>query len=174
METKVSNYRKELERCFDELQPSRLETIITYLRRAETIYIIGNGGSASTASHMAIDLSKAGLRAISLTDISAMTAWSNDVDYSSALEEQLKRLLKREDALIAISVSGRSPNIIKAVKYANDIGAITIGFSGFGNNSHLSWIVDLDVTVSSENYGVVEDFSLSLNHILSQQIARIK
>ena len=70
---------------------------------------------------------------------------------------------------MAISASGNSENILRAVDYANDVGALTIGLAGFGGGA-LKDLVDIDVTVSSHNYGVVEDFHLSLGHILSQFI----
>lgn len=177
---KIAEYRKELNQCFDELDPVVLERIVgALLRRDTTVFIIGNGGSASTASHMAIDLTKGTqvegghrLRIISLTDnVAALTAWANDVSYNDVFTEQLKVLAKREDILIAISVSGHSENVIEAVSWANKHGVGTIGFIGFGGGE-LKTMVDADITVSSRNYGVVEDFHLSLGHILSQFIRK--
>ncbi len=180
MQDKIAEYRKELNQCFDELDPKVLERIVgVLLGRGRTIFIIGNGGSASTASHMAIDLTKGTqvkgghrLRVISLTDnVAALTAWANDVSYSDVFTEQLKILGKREDILIAISASGNSENILETVRWANERGLGTIGFIGFGGGK-LKALVDADVTVSSRNYGVIEDFHLSLGHILSQFIRK--
>lgn len=178
MQNKIRSYRKELNRCFDELDPKILERIvITMLGRGRTTYIIGNGGSASTASHMAVDFTKGTqiekghrLCVASLTDnVAVLTAWANDVSYNGVFTEQLKVLAKRDDILIAISASGNSENILEAVRWANEEGLGTIGFIGFGGGK-LKSLVDADITVSSRNYGVVEDFHLSLGHILSQFI----
>ena len=180
MKDKIAEYRKELNQCFDELDPVVLERIvIAMLGRGRTIFIIGNGGSASTASHMAIDLTKGTqvegghrLRVISLTDnVAALTAWANDSSYNDVFTEQLKVLAKRDDILIAISVSGHSENVIEAVSWANKHGVGTIGFIG-NDGGELKTLVDADITVSSRNYGVVEDFHLSLGHILSQFIRK--
>ena len=175
---KIATHHKELEQCFDELRPATLEQIaMEILKRGRTIFILGNGGSASTASHMAVDLAKGAqvegyprLRVISLTDnIGMITAWANDANYGVIFEEQLKSLMKHGDVVIGISASGDSPNVLSAMKYAKDLGAVTIGFIGFGGG-RLKQLVDIDVTVSSHNYGVIEDFHLSLNHIISQFI----
>ena len=171
MRDKIVSYRKELNQCFDELDPKTLERIvITMLGRGRTTYIIGNGGSASTASHMAVDFTKGTqiekehrLRVVSLTDnVATLTAWANDAGYSDIFTEQLKVLAKRDDLLIAISASGNSENILEAVRWANEEGLGTIGFIGFGGGK-LKSLVDANITVSSCNYGVVEDFHLSLS-----------
>ena len=137
------------------------------------IFIIGNGGSASTASHVANDLSKGtslpGLRrfrAISLTDnVATMTAWSNDVCYEDVFVEQLKSLVNSGDLVIGISASGNSENIIRAIRHANAIGCKTIGWIGFGGGK-LRQLADVSVVVDSHDYGPVEDVHLILNHIL--------
>jgi D-sedoheptulose 7-phosphate isomerase len=180
MQDKIAAYRKELNQCFDGLDSKKLERIVMeLLKRGRTIYIIGNGGSASTASHMAVDFSKGThvpnahkLRIVSLTDNVAMiTALSNDLSYDFVFQKQLEPMLTHRDALIAISASGDSKNILRAVDYANDVGALTIGLTGFGGGT-LKNLVDIGITVSSHNYGVVEDFHLSLGHILSQFIKK--
>jgi|SRR5271157_1323417 len=176
--TNIAAYRKELNQCFDELDQAKLERVLVQLMRRESkIYIIGNGGSASTASHMAVDLAKGSqvedypsLRAISLTDnVGMITAWANDLTYEEVFTEQLKNLLTHKDVVIGISASGNSPNILSAIRYAKKRGAMTIGFAGFGGG-RLKDLADIDITVSSHNYGVIEDFHLSLNHIISQFI----
>ncbi len=177
----IGNYQRELNNCFAELKTEKFEEIvIALMNRGSKIYIIGNGGSAATASHMATDLSKIvvrdtpRLRAISLTDNTPLiTAIANDIDYSQVFREQLKNLLYPRDVVIGISVSGKSPNILHAITYANSMGATTIGFSGFGGGK-LKSLVDISIDVSSENYGVVEDFHMSLNHLLSQFITQFR
>lgn len=137
------------------------------------IFVIGNGGSASTASHLACDLGKGTsiegkrrFRVISLTDnVATMTAWSNDVSYEDVFVEQLKNLVKQKDVVIGISASGNSENIIRAMHYAVEKGCKTIGWSGFGGGK-LASICEINVIVDSNKYGPVEDVHLILNHIL--------
>jgi len=180
MRDKIAEYRKELNQCFDELDLKKLERVVIELnKRGRTIFILGNGGSASTASHMEVDLAKGAqvkgfpkLRVISLTNnISAITAWANDDSYEVVFEKQLEIMMRRDDLVIGISASGNSPNVLAAIKYAKKNGATTVGFIGFGGGK-LKELVDIDITVSSRNYGVVEDFHLILNHILSQFIKK--
>ena len=181
MLTDIVDYKKELDSCWNELVPGKLERIISQLMKRDThIYIIGNGGSASTASHMAVDLAKGtqvkgfpSLRVTSLTDCAMITAWANDTSYDHVFEEQLKTCLRSQDTVIAISASGRSLNVVDAVSYAKVVGATTIGFIGF-KGGVLKHLVDYDITVSSKNYGVVEDFHLSLNHMIAQFIKRFR
>lgn len=179
--TDIADYQKELNCCFEQIGWGTLTHIISQLMKRNTrIYIIGNGGSASTASHMAVDLAKGtqvkgypSLCVTSLTDCAMITAWANDTNYDHVFEEQLKTCLRRQDTVIAISASGRSTNVIHAIRYAKEVGATTIGFVGFGGGV-LKSMVDFDITVSSKNYGIVEDFHLSLNHIISQFIKRFR
>jgi len=177
----ANDYVRGLNACFRELSPAVLKRIVGILLSAQqeghTVFTLGNGGSASTASHMACDMGKGAsipgkprLRVISLADNSAvLTAWANDSSYAVIFQEQLENLLRPGDVVIAISASGNSPNVLKAVEYAKAHGALTIGFIGCGGGK-LKEMVDLDVTVSSRNYGQVEDLHLSLNHILSQYL----
>jgi len=177
----VSHYRKGLDQCYDELPVEKLERVAEILLRAQRegrrVFFLGNGGSATTASHMAVDFGKgtalAGqprLRAISLTDnVGVITAWANDANYEAVFKEQLENLLEPLDVVIAISASGNSPNVLQAVEFGRKRGAVTIGLIGFGGGK-LKDLVDIDITVSSRNYGQVEDFHLTLDHILSQYL----
>ena len=143
------------------------------------IFVIGNGGSASTASHIANDLNKGAaipgvrrFRVISLTDnVATMTAWSNDVSYDDVFVEQLKNLVNPDDIVIAISASGNSENIIRAVRHAKNIGCKTIGWTGFGGGK-LREMADVSVVVDSHDYGPVEDVHLILNHILHSWVRK--
>jgi D-sedoheptulose 7-phosphate isomerase len=106
-----------------------------------TVFIIGNGGSGANASHLCEDLGKGTLtdfetqkrlRVISLTDNTPyILAWGNDTDFSRVFVEQLKNLARPGDLLIAISGSGNSPNVLRAVEYANAHGLVTFGVTGF-------------------------------------------
>jgi D-sedoheptulose 7-phosphate isomerase len=178
MQNKIDRYRAELNNCFKELNEKQMEHVVMQLsKRGRTIFILGNGGSALTASHMALDLNKwsrvkdfPNLRAISLTDsVGSITAWANDVSSVSIFKEQLANLMRPGDLVIGISASGNSPNVLTAISYAKENGATTIGLIGFGGGD-LKDIVDAAIVSSSTNYGVVEDFHMSLGHILAQFI----
>jgi len=141
------------------------------------VFIIGNGGSAATASHMACDLSKTILglntatghrfRVMALTDNTPLiTAWANDVSYECVFAEQLKTWVNSGDLVIAFTASGNSPNIIEAVKVARALGAYTFGILGF-DGGHTKDFVDECVIVPIDNYGYVEDIHLALDHIVA-------
>lgn len=142
-----------------------IEEIMNVYQRESQIFILGNGGSASTASHFVCDLSKGTLqriydekekrfRVISLTDNTALiSALANDLSFDDIFVQQLRNLVKKDDLVIAISGSGNSPNVIKAVKYARRCGAKTIGFLGFKTGGKLTQIVDEAIIVQSDHYG---------------------
>jgi D-sedoheptulose 7-phosphate isomerase len=176
MQSRINSYLYELIDCFEELDPKLMEQVVMQLsKRGRTIFILGNGGSALTASHIALDLNKwsrvkgfPNLRAVSLTDnVGTITAWANDVSSLSIFKEQLANLMRPGDLVIGISASGNSPNVLTAIDYAKANGATTIGLIGFGGGD-LKDVVDLAIISSSKNYGVVEDFHMSLGHILAQ------
>ena len=172
------DYIKGLIECLEELSRQNIEAIadivIDAWRKGKRTFIMGNGGSATTASHFARDLEigaavagKPRIQATSLTDnIAFITALANDIDYSSIFEEQLIGQLKEGDVVIGISASGNSPNVLKAIEYARKNGAITIGFIGFGGGK-LRELVHKSIVLSSRDYGQVEDIHLSLAHIVS-------
>ena len=183
----AASYIQNLKFTLDEIDLNQFEKIVSVLLKAreadKQIFIVGNGGSASTASHFACDLGRGTVnfsndgfdrfRAISLTDNMALvTAIGNDISYDSIFTEQLKNLMNKGDVLIGITASGNSPNILKSFEYAKKVGAVTIGFLGFGGGK-ASQIVDYNLTVSSNNYGISEDFHLIIGHILTQIIRRI-
>ena len=175
----VGKYFGALCEVLDEIDREAVDRVIDLLwdayQRGRHIFIIGNGGSAATASHMMCDLvkgcaveGKPRMKAMSLTDnVSVMTAVSNDISYEKVFTEQLKVFLEEGDVLIAITASGDSPNVVDAVRYAGEKGAVTIGFIGFGGGK-LKAMVDGDVTVFSRNDGHVEDVHCILEHLISQ------
>ncbi len=150
-----------------------------------TVFIMGNGGSASTASHMACDLGKGTLknvynrkekrlRIVSITDnVATMTAFANDLSFTDIFSQQLHNLIKSKDILIAISGSGNSPNIIRALKYAKSQGAIIIGFLG-NKGGKAKEFTDLNIIIQSNNYGIIEDLHLTLNHLLTTCLTFMK
>lgn len=156
-----------------------VEIILDAYTKGKSIFILGNGGSASTASHFAFDLCKGTaiegkprLKAISLTDnVALMTAISNDIDFASIFKEQLVTLLSEGDVAICISASGNSPNVLEAAKYASSKGGLVIGFIGFGGGK-LKDLVDKKIVFSSEDYGQVEDAHMVLAHLISNEVGK--
>jgi D-sedoheptulose 7-phosphate isomerase len=167
----------------EEIDPEAVAAIAEVFRRAwredRRIFLLGNGGSATTASHMATDLGKGtaqpGVRrfkVLSVTDNTGLlTAYANDLSYEDVFVEQIKNHFEPGDVVVGITASGNSPNVLKAIGWARDHGGVTVGFIGFGGGK-LASLVDHRITLSSRNYGVVEDLHLSLNHILSQFFTR--
>jgi D-sedoheptulose 7-phosphate isomerase len=166
------------------LEIGRLIEILENARRdGRHVFVVGNGGSAATASHMMTDLGKGTLgrpprrapqrlRVIALTDnVALLTAWANDTDYAEIFSEPLRNLATRHDLLIAVSASGRSPNILRSVAAAKEIGMTVIALTGFGGGE-LSKIADLAVVVPSDEYGPVEDIHLVLNHIVAAYLSQ--
>jgi D-sedoheptulose 7-phosphate isomerase len=174
----VDTYLDELELALAALSRSGIRSIVDALMDvwevSGTAYIIGNGGSASTASHMMNDLMKftslpgsRRFRAIALTDnVPLMSAIGNDIAYEDIFVEPLRNLLGSEDALIAISGSGNSPNIVKAVEFANSMGAATVGLCG-SPGGRLSMLARHVVRVPADRIGQQEDGHLILNHVIA-------
>jgi D-sedoheptulose 7-phosphate isomerase len=157
---------------FDTLTKAA-ELLLDCYRRGSTVFILGNGGSAATASHFACDLAKgtraAGLpafRVVSLSDnVPLMTAWANDTNYERIFAEQLSTLIRPADIVIAISASGNSPNILAAARVARKLGAYTIGLTG-QDGGKLSRLVDLAIYVPAQSIEQVEDAHLVIAHSL--------
>lgn len=144
------------------------------------IIIFGNGGSASTSSHFVSDLLKTSItknskrfRAISLVDnIPVMTAWSNDVSYDDVFVEQLKNFIESGDLIVAFSGSGKSENIIKAIKYANASNATVIGFTGMSGGSFPD-ICDICHIVPSNDMLIIESIHVMLCHCIISTIRNL-
>jgi len=174
VEAHISEVRDVLARMPSREVERVIDVILAAYRGRRHVYVIGNGGSASTASHFACDLAKATitgvrarLRATSLTDnIALLTAWANDSSYEAVFAEQLANLLDPGDVVVAISASGKSPNILAAIGAARGRGAVTVGLVGF-TGGPLKKMVDVVVHVPSESYGVVEDCHLVLEHAIT-------
>jgi D-sedoheptulose 7-phosphate isomerase len=147
-----------------------------------TIFLLGNGGSASTASHFANDLGLGprifggkAYRAISLADNMAfVTAAGNDVGYDTVFVEQLKTLMMPGDVVVGISASGNSPNVVKAIEYAKAHRGITVGFAGF-DGGQLVKAADFSVHIATPkgDYGPVEDLHMVLDHLITSYLARL-
>jgi D-sedoheptulose 7-phosphate isomerase len=173
------NYINDLKSILDSIDLDSIDKlcmkILSARRSRNTIFIIGNGGSAATASHMATDLmfgsnlSDPPLQVVSLADNnSALTATGNDLDFDQIFSRQISVLGKSKDILIAISASGNSSNLIKAVKTAKSIGIDTVGIIGF-DGGKLALDVDFLIHVPTYQgaYGLSEDAHLTINHIIT-------
>ena len=177
MEAFVENYIAQNLTLLKSLDAGAIARIIAEFGKArdarKRIYAIGNGGSASTASHFVNDMGKGAsigretrFKTIPLTDnVAWMTALSNDLCYEDVYVEQLKNFAEPGDVLLAISGSGNSENVLRAVRYANEVGCVTIGFTGF-EGGKLSELVQHCVVVPSDHMGRIEDMHLILQHMI--------
>lgn len=156
-----------------------VETLFEAFEGERTVFLVGNGGSAAAASHFGQDLAKGTLssmqakrrfRVIPLTDnIGFITALANDEGYESIFEQQLRNLARRGDLLIAISGSGNSPNVLRAVEYASSIGMKTIGVTGF-DGGKLRGLVDESVHVPIDDMGMTEALHGVVFHLAMAQL----
>jgi D-sedoheptulose 7-phosphate isomerase len=129
------------------------------------IIFVGNGGSAGIASHLAIDFSKnGGMRAMAFNDASALTCLGNDLGYENVFAKQIEFHGRPGDLMIGISSSGRSPNILNAVKMARSRNIKVVTFSGFTPDNALRGVGDVNFFVNSKEYGFVEVAHLALCH----------
>ncbi|HLM83178.1 MAG TPA: SIS domain-containing protein [Terriglobales bacterium] len=175
MQTALNSYFDDVIQTIGKMPIATIEKIVTALMEAyessRTIYLFGNGGSAALASHFACDLGKGAsngsskrFQALAFTDnVPMMTAWANDARYEDIFAEQLINFVRRDDITFAISGSGNSPNVLKALKVAREAGAFTIGLTGF-QGGDMKDLCDLCLTVPSENMQIIEDLHLSVTH----------
>jgi D-sedoheptulose 7-phosphate isomerase len=178
----IGGYFQEMQNVLAEVPREAIQAVISALYVAwaqrKQVFVVGNGGSASTASHIANDLSKATIvpgmprmRVIALTDnVAVMTAWGNDVSYDCIFKEQLENLLQAGDVVLGISASGNSPNVLRAMEFARQLGAVTIGWTGQAGG-HLKDIVDHCAHAPTEDVGMIESVHLVLVHLVTKQIA---
>lgn len=175
---RVGEWLREVARVIGAIDPDAVaraaEALADVRARGGTIFVAGNGGSASTASHFALDLQKVarapdgpGARALALTDnVGLLTAWANDTDYARVFAEQLEVLAKPGDALVVISVSGTSENVVAALGGARSLGLVTVGLLG-ADGGEAARMVDHAVLVPSRDYGWVESAQVALHHVLA-------
>ena len=180
--------REYLERVCEEirrLDPAELETLSGVIEDAyhagRFVFICGNGGSGANASHLCEDLAKCTLRdfenqkrlkVLSLTDNTPwITAVANDLSYQDVFAEQLRNLGSEGDLLIAISGSGNSPNVLRAVEWANENGVETVGVTGFGGG-RLRSLARHNVHVGFDDMGVVESVHLTFFHWVIDDLYR--
>ena len=180
-------YFAGLKAVMDRVDLGQVAAFVAELERAyqedRQVFIIGNGGSAGTASHMACDLAKTVLgrrpdrskrrfRVMSLTDnVPLITAIGNDFGYEHVFTEQLAVFARRGDLLVAITGSGNSPNIVNAVKMAREMGLRTTGMLGFDGGEVLP-MLDTPLLIPDFSYGFVEDLHMVLDHLVTAYFTR--
>ena len=173
----IKSYVIELKATLDRLPWDKIEEAISVLHYArmtdKQVFILGNGGSAATASHFACDLGKTTIlsdrprfRAIALTDnMPIFSAYANDYGYEHVFSEQLANLINPGDIVIGISGSGNSANVLNAIRLARSTQAVTIAFTGF-DGGKLKDLVDICILVPSYCMEQVEDIHLMLEHLI--------
>jgi D-sedoheptulose 7-phosphate isomerase len=177
----INGYITGLQELLDELPQPAIQEVIDLLAQARLehrqIFILGNGGSASTASHFVCDLAKntriqgfPNYRVIGLSDnMPVFSALANDEGYEYVFAGQLASFVRLGDVVIAISASGKSPNVIKAVELARRMGARTVGMTGF-DGGLLAGMVDHNIHVPSQCIEFVEDLHLMLEHLITKAL----
>lgn len=173
----INDYIELLTKTLEQLSREEINLFINELedarKRNGTIYIMGNGGSAATASHFVNDFNKGvsehieqKFRFVSLNDnVATVMAIANDIGYEAVFEFQLRGKLTKNDIVIGISGSGNSPNVLNAINYAKSIGAKTIGLTGY-TGGELKKIVDLSVHVPVMSMQITEDVHMIFDHLI--------
>ncbi len=177
----VQQYLIELQNTLARLPIQSINNVVDVLHEARVlkrqIFVMGNGGSASTASHMACDLAKntrmdgiPHVRISEITDNMAIfSAYANDEGYENVFVNHLANFLEPNDIVIGISTSGKSPNVLNAIEYANNIKAKTIGLTGF-SGGQLKSMVSLNIHIPSDCIEQIEDIHLVMGHIFCTKL----
>jgi D-sedoheptulose 7-phosphate isomerase len=171
-------YKAALLEAIDRIDTNRVEQAIEWFREARDgskhIFVCGNGGSASTASHFTCDIVKGAsynrdtrFRIMSLADsLPTLTAYSNDVSYEHIFVEQLKNFAQAGDLVMCISGSGNSANVVRAMEYANSIGCRTIALTG-RDGGKLGPLAQLNIQVAVPHMGRIEDAHMVVCHMIA-------
>lgn len=171
-------YRSRVLDAISSVDLDKIEQAIAWFGEARDqdrhIFVCGNGGSASTASHFSCDMVKGAsferdrrFRILALTDsLPTLTAYSNDVCYECVFEEQLKNFAQHGDVVMAISASGNSRNVLCAINYGNSIGCKTIALTG-RDGGKLGKLAQLNIQVRAEHTGRIEDAHLVICHMIA-------
>jgi len=173
----IRSYLCDVQELLAKVSEDEIRAVVDLLKEAyesdRQVFLLGNGGSAATASHLACDLQKSiggfyrkRFRVLAVTDsIPIITAWANDTDYTQVFARQVADFVNPGDLVIAISGSGNSPNVIEAVKAAEERGAMTIGFAGY-QGGKLAQVARRTIIVRSENMQQIEDVHMVLGHLI--------
>jgi D-sedoheptulose 7-phosphate isomerase len=171
-------YKAALLEAIDRIDTARVDQAIEWFRAARdashSIFVCGNGGSASTASHFTCDMVKGAshnrdsrFRIMALTDsLATLTAYSNDAGYDTVFVEQLKNFAKAGDLVMCISGSGNSPNVLRAMEYANSIGCTTLALTG-RDGGKLGPMAQLNIQVPVPHMGRIEDAHMIVCHMIA-------
>jgi len=176
-------YLKDLNRLLEDFDIDVFEKIVKQILAAYTtenrIFVMGNGGSGATASHLACDVNKGcchdlekKFKMLCLNDnIPTLLALANDVSYDVVFVEQLKNFFEPDDLVMGISGSGNSENVLQAIRYANDNGGHTIGLSGFAGGQ-LAQLADIAFVARCDDMQKIEDAHVIVTHMLMQALYR--
>jgi D-sedoheptulose 7-phosphate isomerase len=179
----IEDYLKKLQNTISTIDRNEINQVLNVLTEAyhygSYIYTMGNGGSASTASHFVCDFIKGisyqkekKFKTISLNDnVATMMAIANDISYDEIFREQLKNFLQEKDIVIGISGSGNSPNVINAIEYANDNDAITIGLSGY-DGGKLKKLAQYSIHVNINDMQITEDIHMVMDHLIMKVLKK--
>ena len=174
----AEKYKASTLEAIAHIDTARVEQAIQWFEEARDakrhIFVCGNGGSASTASHFVCDIVKGAsydrdqrFRILALTDsLPTITAYSNDVGYECIFAEQLKNFAQAGDVVMCISGSGNSPNVLRAIEYANSIGCKTIALTG-RNGGKLGPLAQLNIQVPVPHMGRIEDAHMVICHMIA-------
>lgn len=172
-----AQYKTEVLKAIETVDLARVNQAIELFKDARAagrhIFVCGNGGSASTASHFACDIVKGAsynrgqrFRIMALTDqIATLTAYANDVSYDCVFVEQLRNFAQPGDLVMCISGSGNSPNVIRAMEYANSIGCKTLALTG-RDGGKLGPLAQLNIQVEAPHMGRIEDAHMIVCHMI--------
>jgi D-sedoheptulose 7-phosphate isomerase len=180
-EADIKDYLSQEKGTLDKLSITDINDVINVFLTARDerkhIFVMGNGGSAATASHFVCDFNKGAsygydkrFKFICLNDnYPTLLAYANDVSYEDVFVEHLKNFFVPNDVVVGISGSGNSKNIIKAIEYANENGGITVGLSGY-NGGHLKQIAKHNIHVPIDDMQIVEDLHMTMDHLIMKVI----
>lgn len=152
-----------------------IDSTVAAVERGGTVYSCGNGGSACDAMHLTEELlavykrDRPGIRAHHLLDVGTVTCWSNDRGFDTIFERQVRTLVTKGDVLIALSTSGRSPNILNALRAASEIGAVTIALLGKGGGEAKA-LTPLSLIVDSTESNHIQEAHIAIIHLICERL----
>ena len=173
---------KEVLSSLDEKEISDVMNVLEQTRLSgNRVFICGNGGSAATASHFTCDFNKGVSYSQTVKynfeclndNVPMMMAIANDISYDDIFSEPLKNKMHKEDVLVAISGSGNSKNVVKAIEYAKSIGATTIGLAGY-DGGQVKKLTDYCIHVKINNMQIVEDVHMVMDHVMMFVLSGMK
>ncbi len=177
MKEYLKNYKQELIKAIEAIPAEAVENLINHFRNAlkedRQVFVFGNGGSASNASHFITDLGKSAsdktyrrFRCLSLNEsISWITAIGNDYAYEDIFLRQLKNYANPGDTVMVLSVSGNSPNLVKAIEWCREKNIFSVALLG-AQKGKLSELADSSIIIESSHYGIVEDCQMNICHMV--------